>query len=757
MNSRARTRCRVLITAAVLVAAMVIAPLAGVAAATPARPAGAGLAAAAPVRNGAASAVPRYQHIAVILFTAHGYPSILGNSYAPTFNRLAKEYGLASRYYATSDPDVADMLAVLTGKTYSVNDGIPYWDQQLKVPSLLSQLTAAHLTWKEYAQSMPYAGYLGDCYPLRCLTTDTLYNQVQFNSVPDLASVAGNPAQARNMVPAAQLATDARDGKLPNFSFIDPNECADMHGGPPWCEDSPNFLHQQNDNRLVSAGDSYLRQVTGEIMSGPQWRKGNNAIVASFAEGSSHAGCCDANPGDGHVFTVVITSHGPRHLTDPTPFNHYSLLSTIQHAFGLGCLNFTCDTAHVAPMAKLFGAHSDAPVRPSPADPAIVRPAARRPVAAAPTAAASKWHQVATPNPSANNDDDLTAIAGRSPSDIWAVGSLLPSANATIAHTLAIHYNGTAWSAVPTPRDGMQASSFYGAAALPDGTAWAVGIHTRASGHTSLALAEHWDGHAWTVVPTPSPGASGDMLYGVAAVSDSDVWAAGTYAGPDNVFHPLLEHWDGTSWSVVRVPGPSKQDGILTSVTSSPGQGVWAAGQLAESAPDRQIVLHLDGKSWKVVHEPGVTTPGGAVASAYPEGIAVTAAGPWVAGNDRTGDTGFDTLVEAPGTGGKLHELPTPNPTVQDNYLWGIAPVSGGHAWAVGYSLPPATGNAASLIQYGSAAGGWRTVPSPNPGTANGNTVLYAVLAFSPADVWAVGTYDGSGGMRTLALHYTGS
>jgi Phosphoesterase family len=757
MQSPARTRCRVLITAAALVAAMAIPPLAGVAAATPVRPAGAAEAALAAARAAAASAVPHYQHIAVILFTDHGYPSILGNSYAPTFNRLAKEYGLASNYYGTSDPDVADMLAVLTGKTYSVNDGIPYWDQQMNVPSLLSQLTAAHLTWKEYAQSMPYAGYLGDCYPLRCLTTDTLYNQVQFNSVPYLASVAGNPVQARNMVPAVQLAADARDGTLPNFSFIDPNECANMHGGPPWCEDSPNFLHQPNDNRLVSAGDSYLKQVTSEIMSGPQWRTGNNAIVVSFTEGTGHGGCCDANPGDGRVFTVVITSHGPRHLVDPTPFNHYSLLSTIQHAFGLGCLNFTCDTAHVAPMAKLFGAQSDAPVRPSPLDPAKVHPAASRPVMAVPRAAASTWHQVATPNPSANNDNDLTAIAGRSPSDIWAVGSLLPRANATIVRTLAIHYNGKTWAAVRTPRNGAQASSFYGVAALPDGTAWAVGIHTRATGHTSQSLAEHWDGHAWTVVPTPNPGSAEDMLYSVTAVSDNDVWAAGTYAGPDNAFHPLLEHWNGTSWSVVPVPGPGTQDGILTSVTSSPGQGVWAAGQLAMSAPDRQVVLHLVGSSWTVVPEPGVRTPGGAMASAYPEGIAVTAAGPWVTGNDRAGDTGFSTLVQAPGAGGRLHELPTPNPTVQDNYLWGIAPVRGGHAWAVGYSLPPATGNAASLIEYGSATGGWKAVPSPDPGAANGNTVLYAVLAFSPKDVWAVGTYDGMGGMQTLALHYTGS
>ena len=740
MRTHARTRGRVLITAVVLAAATAIAPLAAGAAT-----------AHSPGRAAAGSAVPHYQHIAVILMTDHGYGNIIGNPFAPTINALATEYGLASHYYTTSDPDVADMLALLTGKNLSVSDGLPYWDQQIKGQSLLTQLDAAHLTWKEYAQSMPYPGYLGDCYPTQCLTTDTLYNQTQFNSVPDLASVASNPAEARKMVPAVQLAADSRDGRLPNFSLIDPNECYNMHGGPPWCEDSPNFYRQGNDNKLVSAGDSYVKAITQEIMSGPQWSHGNNAIVLAFTEGNGHQGCCDAVPGTGRVATVVITSHGPRHLADPTKFNHYSLLSTIEQAFGLGCINLTCDTTHVVPMAKLFGAASDAPERPSrPAVHAVGTSAA----GAAPVA--SPWHQVATPNLSAN-DNDLAAIAGRSPADIWAVGSLLPNPNATVVHTLAIHYDGTAWSAVPTPANGPEASSLYGVAALPDGTAWAVGIHTQPSGHTTQSLAEHWDGHAWTIVPTPNPGSAEDMLYGVAAVSDNNVWAAGTYSGPDNTFHPLLEHWDGQKWSAVPVPGGAGiPDGILTSVTSSPSQGVWATGQLAMSPVDRQIVLHLEGGSWVPVTEPGVTSPGGGAASAYPQSIAVTGNGPWVAGNDRTGDTGFSTLVEAPGPGGRLTELSTPNPTAQDNYLFGIAPVGGGNAWAVGTDLPPATGNAASLIEYGSAAGGWKVVPSPDPGAPNGNTLLYGVLAFGPHDVWAVGTYDGQNGMSTLALHYTG-
>lgn len=86
------------------------------------------------------------------------------------------------------------------------------------------------------------------------------------------------------MVPASELATDARSGKLPDFSSIDANECTNMHGGP-WCQDSSNELGQANDNKLVADGDAYLKQVVSEIMSGPQWKQGNNAIMITETEG----------------------------------------------------------------------------------------------------------------------------------------------------------------------------------------------------------------------------------------------------------------------------------------------------------------------------------------------------------------------------------------------------------------------------------------------------------------------------------------
>jgi hypothetical protein len=356
------------------------------------------------------------------------------------------------------------------------------------------------------------------------------------------------------------------------------------------------------------------------------------------------------------------------------------------------------------------------------------------------------------------SDNELNGIAGRSPGDIWAVGAALPNANATKLQTLALHYNGTKWSHVSTPNVGAEANSLYGVAALPDGTAWATGIYTQASGHTGRALTEHWDGSKWTVFPAANPGSTADMLYSATGLSDTDVWAAGTYSGPDGVFHPLIEHWNGHRWSMAKIHGLAAAHGILTSVTSAPGEGVWATGQLVgQVPPDHQVILHLVGGSWKVTSDAAVRTPGGTPASAYPQAIAVSPRGLWAAGDERAGIRGFSTLVEAPGSAGHVTELKSPNPTPRDNYQEGIGQINGGkNAWAVGYRVPVSTGNAASLTEFGSANGGWKVVPSPNPGAANGNTFVTAVLAFSSTNVWAVDTFDGASAVRTLVMHFTG-
>src|SRR5262249_3277955 len=112
------------------------------------------------------------------------------------------------------------------------------------------------------------------------------------------------------------------------------------------------------------------------------------------------------------------------------------------------------------------------------------------------------------------------------PSDVWAVGEFT---NAFPGQTLALHWNGTAWRAVKSPNARAGNNTLRAVSAVSSKDVWAVGFLQAAGGSPRLTLTEHWNGHRWRVVPSPSPGGADNILLAVAAVSATDVWAVGSF------------------------------------------------------------------------------------------------------------------------------------------------------------------------------------------------------------------------------------
>jgi hypothetical protein len=249
-------------------------------------------------------------------------------------------------------PSEPNYVALLGGNYFGIADDNAYWTHRLDKPSLISQLDQAGISWKAYLQGSPHPGYQGICYPAKCNgapDTDPLY--VSKHDAIQNFSTALNPQDWSRQVPIEQLPQDLATGNVPRFNYVIPDECHDQHGDPPYCLDS-GIPGDPQDQHLVAFGDRYLGELVNSITSASFWAKGDNAIAMVYDEGDDNNGCCDAQPGGGQVAAVVVTSHGPRGLRDPNPYNHYSLLSTIQHSFGLGCLEFRCDTANVQPMTR---------------------------------------------------------------------------------------------------------------------------------------------------------------------------------------------------------------------------------------------------------------------------------------------------------------------------------------------------------------------------------------------------------------------
>jgi hypothetical protein len=177
----------------------------------------------------------------------------------------------------------------------------------------------------------------------------------------------------------------------------------------------------------------------------------------------------------------------------------------------------------------------------------------------------SAWSVV--PSPSPDTSAQLSGVTAISLTDAWASGtSVLPSqAN----RTLLEHWDGVSWSTVSTPDQGQILEAV---AASSSRDIWAVGLGQSISD----ALADHFDGTAWTDVPTPAPSSIVNELLGVAVSSTTDAWSVGGYY--DHGLHTLIEHWDGSAWSV-SFEGAL---GTLSSVATVPGGGVWAVGALGQ-------------------------------------------------------------------------------------------------------------------------------------------------------------------------------
>jgi hypothetical protein len=242
----------------------------------------------------------------------------------------------------------------------------------------------------------------------------------------------------------------------------------------------------------------------------------------------------------------------------------------------------------------------------------------------------TKWSLFPNPTLLPNSQGDLFAMTSTSATDIWAVGNLVQTfSNGTSwtptfinnpdgfegltgvsedatddawavgdngGGTLAIHWNGTKWAAVATPDNlGEGPNQLNAVVALTPDNAWAVGYSTPglAGQSATLTLILHWDGTTWSIVPSPNVGpnstSQSNRLLGITANSADDIYAFGSYFAADGSGHQmtLLLHWDGTSWTIVPSPNPTKgnflDDLLFAGVVPTSGN-VWIFGNEDEGA-----------------------------------------------------------------------------------------------------------------------------------------------------------------------------
>jgi Bacterial Ig-like domain (group 1) len=329
--------------------------------------------------------------------------------------------------------------------------------------------------------------------------------------------------------------------------------------------------------------------------------------------------------------------------------------------------------------------------------------------------------------------DQLNDVAITGASEAWAVGG---SEDAEGSSTLIERWNGTQWSVVPSPNGSLPFNFLSSLSVVSATDVWAVGSSYNLSfaDPQSRTLTLHWNGTAWSVVPTPNPTLE-NYLHGVVAISAGDVWAVGTSVDPSQ-YHSLTMHWNGSSWSIVPSPNPTFSGNILYGVDATSATDVWAVGSQHDGL-EQTLVVHWNGAAWQVVPSPQI----GNFNNNMLRIDAVSPSDIWAAGYHQI-VVGFDEPYQTSTfhyDGNSWKAVPSPNVNQRNNYLRDIVGLAANDAWAVGFFD---TGNAfKTMIQHWNGTG-WTIVDSPN--APDGMGQLWGVVAAATNDVWTVGNSSGT-------------
>lgn len=245
-------------------------------------------------------------HVVVLVMENHSYEDVMGSKDSSYVRKLASRYASPKQMYGVRHPSLPNYLALLGGDTFGVTDDCT--SCHVSARSLPDQLEAAGDSWKAYMQDVPKPCFKG---------SDHGDYAKKHNPFMYFDAIRNNPKRCARVVPFKRLGGDLRKNRLPDFAFITPDLCNDTHDCP------------------VGTGDRFLERTVPALLHelGPR-----GLLFVTWDEGTDGRGCCSYAAG-GRIATVVAGPEVKRGATAAgASYSHYSVLRTIEEAFGVPLL-----------------------------------------------------------------------------------------------------------------------------------------------------------------------------------------------------------------------------------------------------------------------------------------------------------------------------------------------------------------------------------------------------------------------------------
>ena len=263
---------------------------------------------------------PTFSHVVLLVEENHSYSAVVGNPSMPYFNSLVSQYGLATQYFADAHPSIPNYLMLTTGRTETFDND---FSGTISDDNVVRELVKAGKTWKCYAESLPAPGYLG---------SDTGLYVRRHDPFTYLSDVQNDKAQAANIIPFTQFATDIENNALPQYSFIEPNLISDAHDGS------------------LAQADAWLQANIAPLLANPAFVE-SGLLIVTFDEGDQ----ADVDHVGGHIATLIISSKAKKGYQSKTLYQHQSALRLV--LAGSGVNNFPGLAATAPDMTEFFTGH----------------------------------------------------------------------------------------------------------------------------------------------------------------------------------------------------------------------------------------------------------------------------------------------------------------------------------------------------------------------------------------------------------------
>ena len=276
--------------------------------------------------------VPRSRHVYIVAEENRSYERIVGSASMPYLNSLLTKGAVATQFYANMHGSLENYLIVTAGQYLTHNnDTLAVFN----VDNIERHLLSNGMTFKSYAQSLPFAGYTG------------LYSGAYMKRhapLPYFTEMA-NSSLIKQHLSTSELAKDIANGTLPNFAFITPDGNHDMHN----CGTSL--------STCLSTADQWLKSNIGPLLASPPFQPGGDGLLIIWADeadlGSDNR--CSATVLSGCGGRILVAMIGPQvkpGYKSTTTYHHPSVLKTMLEALGTTS-NFPA-AANTAPDMREF-------------------------------------------------------------------------------------------------------------------------------------------------------------------------------------------------------------------------------------------------------------------------------------------------------------------------------------------------------------------------------------------------------------------